>query len=131
MLLGDEAFSPNKLFGANTTALDSVDAVIANLDGADSDSGTCWECGYAFKRGIPIIGVRTDLRTSGDLGSSVNLMLVKSCSDIIVVPPNQRDAQPWLESRILQSVRATVAAKAKPPKEPKPKTLPTEAKPTS
>lgn len=47
----------------NTDALDNCDLVVANLDGTDIDSGTAWEIGYAFARGKPIIGLRTDFRT--------------------------------------------------------------------
>lgn len=55
---------------------------MAVLDGADADSGTCWECGYACARNIPIIAVRTDIRHSGDTGG-FNAMLYYSASVII------------------------------------------------
>src|SRR5689334_20493882 len=60
MLTGHESFDALILFKANVEAIDSAAAVVAVLDGADADSGTAWECGYAFKAGIPIIAVRTD-----------------------------------------------------------------------
>ena len=41
-------------------ALDRCDAVVAILDGPDSDSGTCIEIAYARAKGKPVIGVRTD-----------------------------------------------------------------------
>ena len=34
------------------------------MDGADPDSGTCWECGYA--RGKTVVLFRSDFRGSGD-----------------------------------------------------------------
>ena len=43
-------------------AIDRCDAVVAILDGPDSDSGTCVEIGYARALGKPIIGIRTDFR---------------------------------------------------------------------
>ena len=51
--------------------------VLAVLDGADADSGTSWEIGYAYARGIPVIGLRTDWRPGEDGGA--NAMLTRSC----------------------------------------------------
>ena len=62
MLQGFEKFSASTLFTANVRSLEEADVILANLDGADADSGTCWECGYAFKAGVPILGIRTDIR---------------------------------------------------------------------
>ena len=36
------------------------------MDGADPDSGTCWECGYAYARKKPVVLFRSDFRGSGD-----------------------------------------------------------------
>jgi len=52
--------------------------VVAVLDGADPDSGTCFEVGWACARGIPVIGLRTDLRPGED-GGLPNCMLTRSC----------------------------------------------------
>ena len=54
--------------------IESSDLILANLDGADADSGTCFEVGYARALGKPILAFRTDFRQSGDAGG-VNLML--------------------------------------------------------
>jgi nucleoside 2-deoxyribosyltransferase len=56
--------------------------VVAILDGADADSGTCWECGYAASREIPIVAVRTDFRMSGDTGG-FNAMLYYCAAKIV------------------------------------------------
>jgi nucleoside 2-deoxyribosyltransferase len=56
--------------------------VIAILDGADADSGTCWECGYAASRDLPIVAVRSDFRVSGDTGG-FNAMLYYSAAKIV------------------------------------------------
>ncbi len=56
--------------------------VVAILDGADADSGTCWECGYAASREIPIVAVRTDFRMSGDTGG-FNAMLYYSAAKLV------------------------------------------------
>jgi nucleoside 2-deoxyribosyltransferase len=59
--------------------LRAADIVVAILDGADADSGTCWECGYAASREMPIVAVRTDFRISGDTGG-FNAMLYYSAA---------------------------------------------------
>src|SRR5262245_52330215 len=64
--------------------LDRADVIVAILDGSDADSGTCWECGYAYARGKRIIGVRTDLRGSEDEG--LIAMLRRTCEKIIYSP---------------------------------------------
>ena len=62
--------------------LQSSRSVVAILDGADADSGTCFECGYAVGHGIPVIGVRTDFRLSGDT-RGFNAMLYFSAHKLI------------------------------------------------
>jgi nucleoside 2-deoxyribosyltransferase len=62
--------------------IDSSSVVLAILDGADADSGTCWECGYATAKGIPVIGLRTDFRKSGDTGG-FNAMIFYSAIKVI------------------------------------------------
>jgi nucleoside 2-deoxyribosyltransferase len=90
MLNGSERFNPHKLFTAAVDSIERCNIVIAVLDGADPDSGTCWECGYAWKAGRPIIGLRTDLRPGGDdLNRPVNLMLSRSCSEFIAIEPSE------------------------------------------
>lgn len=39
------------------------------------DAGTASEVGYAAALGLPCLGVRSDLRSSGEPGMSVNLQL--------------------------------------------------------
>jgi nucleoside 2-deoxyribosyltransferase len=64
--------------------IDRSDAVLAILDGADADSGTCIELGYAYARGKPIVGVRTDFRASEDRG--LNLMVSHICAHLLTGP---------------------------------------------
>lgn len=55
------------------------DIVVANMDGGDPDSGTCWEVGFAYQK-RPIICYRTDFRNTSDFtGSPYNLMMSQSC----------------------------------------------------
>jgi len=63
-------------------SVDECDAVVAILDGADADSGTCVELGYAYARGKAIIGIRTDFRISEDRG--LNLMVSNICTRLIM-----------------------------------------------
>jgi nucleoside 2-deoxyribosyltransferase len=65
------------IFIVNHQALDAADLVVAVIDGADADSGTAWEIGYAFARGIPVYAIRTDFRMVGS-DERVNLMLEQS-----------------------------------------------------
>lgn len=60
----------------NARAIDACDLVLAVLDGADVDSGTAAEIGYAFARGKRIVGYRGDFRLAADnAGSTVNLQV--------------------------------------------------------
>jgi len=73
----DEKNRQNIIFNKNVDAIDSSGIIVAVIDGTDVDSGTAWEIGYAFARGKPIIGLRTDFRTLGIEGT-VNLMIERS-----------------------------------------------------
>ena len=66
-----------RLFLCNKTALEDSDFIVAVIDGADADSGTAWEMGYAFAQGKPVIALRTDFRRVGH-HEHVNLMLEQS-----------------------------------------------------
>jgi len=81
----------NSLFGILRDEITSCDGLIVILDGADSDSGTSWEVGfaYAIEPRPFIIGVRTDFRTAGDTGY-LNLMLSKSI-DVLIEHFSQED----------------------------------------
>jgi len=62
----------NRAIGAgNRDLIDRCDAVLAVLDGTDVDSGTAAEIGYAAARAKPIVGLRTDLRLSGENPAAV------------------------------------------------------------
>jgi len=72
-----DAVEQERLFLTNTTALDQSDIIVAIIDGADADSGTAWEMGYAYGTGKTVIALRTDFRRVGD-HEQVNLMLEQS-----------------------------------------------------
>ncbi|MCA1704191.1 MAG: nucleoside 2-deoxyribosyltransferase [Actinobacteria bacterium] len=67
----------NRALGArNAELIRRTDAILAILDGADVDSGTAAEIGYAAALGRPVVGLRTDTRVSGDnYGALVNLQV--------------------------------------------------------
>lgn len=62
--------------------VEDADIVLAILDGADTDSGTSVELGYAYAMKIPIVGIRTDSRISEDRG--LNLMIANICNILII-----------------------------------------------
>lgn len=67
-------------FRRNVEGIDWADVVVACMDGPDPDSGTCWECGYAFNK-KPVIVYRTDFRVAQDDGlAPYNLMLTESAT---------------------------------------------------
>jgi nucleoside 2-deoxyribosyltransferase len=55
------SMSPRQIFEEDVQGIDWADVVVANMDGADPDSGTCWKCGYAYHK-KPIVIFRTDFR---------------------------------------------------------------------
>jgi nucleoside 2-deoxyribosyltransferase/predicted secreted protein len=77
----DSAFRGKKeeerLYLSNKKALEESDFVVAVIDGADADSGTAWEMGYAHALKKPVIAIRSDFRRVGD-NEQVNLMLEHS-----------------------------------------------------
>ena len=74
------------IFEEDLKGMDWADVVIANMDGPDPDSGTCWECGYAFGK-KPIILYRSDFRLAGDAENApFNLMMSESADAVIVAP---------------------------------------------
>ena len=91
--MGFEVFLPQEeckgvldtreIFNICKNGIEASDIVIAILDGADADSGTCWEVGFAYAIGVSrIIALRTDFRQSGDTGG-FNAMLYHSATKVI------------------------------------------------
>jgi nucleoside 2-deoxyribosyltransferase len=77
-----------EIFGTDVGGIDGADVLVAIMDGPDPDSGTAWECGYAFGK-KPIVLVRTDLRAQTGSGASYNPMLTESATirlDLPVAP---------------------------------------------
>jgi nucleoside 2-deoxyribosyltransferase/predicted secreted protein len=78
------------LFSRNKTAIEEADIVVAIIDGADADSGTAWEMGYAHARGKRVVAIRTDFRSVG-AAEHVNLMLERS-STVVTTTEGLLDA---------------------------------------
>lgn len=99
-VMGDKA--GREIFQTCVTHLETADMVIALLDGPTVDDGTAWEIGFFYSRRQgaqqPIIGVRTDIRNSGEFAGSVaNAMIEYSCDRIA---RSQDDALQILETAI-------------------------------
>jgi nucleoside 2-deoxyribosyltransferase len=105
MLTGEEKFDPETLFHDNIKEIEKSDLILAVMDQADSDSGTCWECGYAYKAGVPIVGLRSDLRKAGDDPSGVNLMLRYCCKEFLLVPYEKRSDIDWVAQQISELIK--------------------------
>lgn len=74
-----------EIFKKDVAGIDWADAVLANMDGPDPDSGTAWECGYAYAKGKPVFTYRTDFRGIQDgQFAPFNLMLSESSTVIKV-----------------------------------------------
>ena len=72
--------SPRDIFAKDVEGVDWAEVIVANMDGPDPDSGTCWEYGYAYGR-KDIIVYRSDFRAAEELGKGAfNLMLTQSAT---------------------------------------------------
>ena len=90
---GHEVFLPQEkepgldaagIFATDVEGIDGAAAVVAIMDGPDPDSGTAWECGYAYGK-KPIILVRTDIRAEAG-PSTYNAMLTESATERLDLP---------------------------------------------
>lgn len=68
--IGSPAWS-KETFMNDRRFIDWADAVVMLYYGAYSDSGTAWECGYAFGTNTPVVVVH--------LGDDSNLMIHEGC----------------------------------------------------
>jgi nucleoside 2-deoxyribosyltransferase len=105
---GHEVFLPQEkepgldaagIFTTDIGGIDWADALVAIIDGPDPDSGTAWECGYAYGK-KPIVLVRTDLRTQTGSGAPYNAMLAESATIRLDLPfaPTSRVVAEVLEA---------------------------------
>jgi nucleoside 2-deoxyribosyltransferase/predicted secreted protein len=85
-----------RIYEQNKKALYEADLVVAVIDGADADSGTAWEMGYAAALNKPVFALRTDFRKVGT-HEHVNLMLEQSAT----VVTSKDDLMTLLKSPLL------------------------------
>jgi nucleoside 2-deoxyribosyltransferase len=81
-----------EIFSMCSRQIREADAVLAIFDGTDVDSGTAFECGYAYAMRKPIVGIRTDLRSGGE-ENGVNAMLSRCCHELVHVPAFHRGGE--------------------------------------
>jgi nucleoside 2-deoxyribosyltransferase len=91
------------IFATCLEGIRSANVVVAIFDGVDVDSGTAFECGYAYSKGIPIVGLRTDLRSGGE-EKGVNAMLSRCCQELVSVSALRR------EEELVSSIVAALSA---------------------
>lgn len=63
-------------FKSDVDAIDESDIVVALLDGNYTDSGTCWEIGYAFCNKKPVI-------VFSENGKEINLMIAQTLHAVL------------------------------------------------
>jgi nucleoside 2-deoxyribosyltransferase len=97
------------IFQGCIEAIDRADVMLAWLDGSDADSGTCFEVGYAFKKGMPVVGVRTDFRHNQERG--LNIMLSRACTAFVYRPSFDEDVE-GLAVNIAQALRKALKARS-------------------
>jgi len=73
------AKTAKEIFVEDVAGIDWAEAVVANMDGPDPDSGTSWECGYAYGK-KPVIVFRSDFRVEHAGKAPYNLMLTESAT---------------------------------------------------
>ncbi|HLY47969.1 MAG TPA: nucleoside 2-deoxyribosyltransferase [Solirubrobacteraceae bacterium] len=59
----------------NSDAIRSCALLVAILDGQEVDAGTAAEVGFGAALGLTCLGLRTDLRTTGEAGTTVSLQV--------------------------------------------------------
>jgi nucleoside 2-deoxyribosyltransferase len=59
----------------NAEAIAGSQLLVAHLDGQEVDAGTAAEVGYAAALRMPCVAIRSDLRSSGEPGMTVNLQV--------------------------------------------------------
>jgi nucleoside 2-deoxyribosyltransferase len=109
--------TPKQIFLKDVEGVDWADVVVANMDGPDPDSGTSWECGYAYRK-KPVILFRTDFRAGHRLGDDrpgigekndapYNLMVTEAASKRLDLPFAAVDSVANSIDQVLQNLLST------------------------
>jgi nucleoside 2-deoxyribosyltransferase len=92
---GHEIFLPQEqepgkdaagIFATDVGGIDWADGLVAIMDGADPDSGTCWEVGYAYGTKKSVVLVRTDSRDLAGKAGTYNPMMAESATERLDLP---------------------------------------------
>ena len=86
-----------------------LDIVVANMDGSDPDSGTSWECGYAYRK-KPVILFRADFRAGYKLHGDLPRLEAPLIATIrtIINGRSQHARRPGLRQSTLKSSQAVM-----------------------
>ena len=66
--LWKEIEDTEKIAEGDIKGFKGCDFLIASLNGFNVGAGTAWEIGYAYSKGIPIIGIKTDRKVKDSIG---------------------------------------------------------------
>jgi nucleoside 2-deoxyribosyltransferase len=102
------SMSPRQIFEEDVRGIDWADVVVANMDGADPDSGTCWECGYAYRK-KPIVVFRTDFRMGYESRNDTHSAKEMSQAPYNLMLTESADARLDLPFSSLEEVAASIA----------------------
>jgi nucleoside 2-deoxyribosyltransferase len=90
----------------NEQLIQAADGLIAVLDGSDVDSGTAAEIGFAYAKGKPVLGYRTDIRASSENeGGIVNIQVeyfIRASGGLIAT--SLKELQAFIEQIFMKSV---------------------------
>lgn len=82
----EKGMSASRIFAVDVAGMDWADVLVAIMDGGlDPDSGTAWECGYAYGK-KPVVAVRTDFRADSGTDAPYSPMLTESASIRLDMP---------------------------------------------
>jgi nucleoside 2-deoxyribosyltransferase len=87
-----KAATARAIFRADISGIAWSEIVVACMDGADPDSGTCFEAGYVYQV-KPLILYRTDIREEKEPLGPYNLMLHEAADAVLNLQ--------WLEPRAI------------------------------
>jgi nucleoside 2-deoxyribosyltransferase len=82
----EPGLDPAGIFATDVGGIDWADGLVAIVDGADSESGTSWEVGYAYGGRKPTVLVRTDIRDVAGKAAGYNAMLAESATIRLDLP---------------------------------------------
>ena len=82
------------IFEMDRGEIDKADVVVMLYYGVYSDSGTAWECGYAYAKGVPVVVVHADEAADSNLMVHIGCATNISLGDL---PTYDFDALPRFE----------------------------------